>query len=535
MGRTKPSLAIVAVAGMILSGCSTEALPQRDDGITDVVATTPIIADLARNVAGDRARVTSLMPAGADPHTYEPTLRDVRNIANADLALTNYMLLEEHSLIRAVETNVRPGVEVVTLAEDAARYGAQLIPLVEDVSLDTIWLGMRVRGNGEDLGATKVSEVRLSATAARGPGDVSAFLTSTFGEPEIYFNSADGFQPARGFEGDTVGLPVDAHTHLSWAFSAPGVYEVDFSASLALTRTDKPIPIGKTTVKFAVGVDPAQAGGTRVLDRGHEDVTVDLDRKQIVIEGDSIDARSGMPQSTATVYDPKTTVISVPNRALQQIPPSPAFRFLGKPGDETYMLAQAVLGKHVHGEIDPHLWHNVANAIAYVKLIRDSLIAVDPEGAADYARNADLYLDELARVDEDVRRSIESIPPRRRQLVTTHDGYAYLADAYGLNVAGFVSPNPAVEPSARDIIALTRTLQNLEVNAVFLEPNLTNRASDLTEMARRAGIQVCRIYGDSFDEDVTTYVDLMETNAKNLKACLDPDSPVSAKTERNTQ
>lgn len=525
----------IIVAGMLVGGCSSQTLPQRDDGITDVVATTPIIADLARNVAGERARVTSLMPSGADPHTYEPTLRDVRNIANADLALTNYMLLEEHSLIRAVETNVRPGVNVVTLAEDAAQYGAHLIPLVEDVSLDTIWLGMRVAGKGEHLGATKVSEVRLSATEVRGPGEASAFLTSTFGEPEIYFNSADGFAPSRGYEGDTVSLPVDAHTHVSWAFSEPGVYEIDFAASLARTRGDQPIPLGTTTVTFAVGVDPSQVGARTVLDRGHEDITVDLDHERITIQGDSIDPRSGTPASTSTVYEPASTVISVPNRALQQIPPGPAYRFLGTPGGETYMLAQAVLGKHVHGEIDPHVWHDVANAMAYVKLIRDSLIAVDPEGASEYARNADKYLETLATLDDYMQRAVDSIPSARRQLVTTHDGYAYLADAYGLNIAGFVSPNPAVEPSARDLIALTRTLQNLDVNAVFLEPNLTNRSSDLTQMAARAGIDVCRIYGDSFDEEVTTYIDLMETNAHNLSTCLNPHGQEAESHERNTQ
>lgn len=522
--------ATLVAAAVTLSGCSHTALPQRDDGITDVVATTPIIADLARHVAGQRARVTSLMPSSADPHTYEPTLRDVRNIANADLALTNYMLLEEHALIRAVDANVRPGVKVVTLAEDATRYGAHVIPLVEDVSLDTIWLGMRVHGKGEQYGANRASEVHLSATSVEGPGDVAAYLTTTFGGAQIYLNSADGFNPGDGYHDDTATLPVDAHTHLSWSFSKPGIYQIHFLGSLVIARGEKPIPIGENTIKFAVGVDPSTAGsGLTVLDQGHEDITVDLDSRKIQIEGDSMGRKAGGPKSIAQKYDPSKTIVAVPNKALQEIPAGAQFRFLGRPGQETYLLPQAVLGKHVHGEIDPHLWHDVANAIAYVKLIRDCLIEVDPAGAAEYSANADRYLGELAKLNEEVAATISSIPKARRQLVTTHDGYAYLGDAYGINIAGFVTPNPAVEPSARDLIALTRTLQNLQVPAVFLEPNLSSRANDLKELAKRLDIKICRIYGDSFDSQVTSYAEMMRANAKSLKTCLDPEHAVDQK------
>lgn len=527
MRRIAALVSLLAVGcATTITGCQAHALPQRDDGITDVVATTPILTDLAQHVAGNRARVTGLMPSNADPHTYEPSLRDVRNIANADLALTNYMLLEEHALIRAVDANVRPGVKVVTLAEDAARYGAHVIALVEDVSLDTIWLGMRVHGDGASRGATRASQVRLSATAARGPGNVAAYLTTTFGNAEIYLNSADGFDPGEDYESDTATLPVDAHTHLSWSFSQPGIYEIDFQSSLVTARGEKPQQLGKATIRFAVGVDPHTVENAHtVLDQGHEDITVDLDTGELVIQGDSQGRKSEAPQELAVRYDPATTVIAVPNRALQEIPPQPQFRFLGKPGTQTYLLAQAVLGKHVHGEIDPHLWQDVSNAIAYVKVIRDALIEVDPKGAAEYSANADTYMNELAALDEQVRSTIETIPASRRQLVTTHDGYAYLADAYGMKVAGFVTPNPAVEPSAKDLISLTRTLQNFHVPAVFLEPNLSNRATDLSEIAKRLNLQICPIYGDAFDDKVHSYVEMMQANAHSLKTCLDPEHP----------
>jgi len=52
-----------------------------------VVATTTQVADLARNVAGDRAAVTGLLSTGSDPHDYEPRPSDVRAVVDADLVL----------------------------------------------------------------------------------------------------------------------------------------------------------------------------------------------------------------------------------------------------------------------------------------------------------------------------------------------------------------------------------------------------------------------------------------------------------------
>lgn len=59
-----------------------------------VVATINIIADMASQVAGNQLDVVSLLPAGTDPHTYEPTPGDASTIAKAQLILTNGLHLE---------------------------------------------------------------------------------------------------------------------------------------------------------------------------------------------------------------------------------------------------------------------------------------------------------------------------------------------------------------------------------------------------------------------------------------------------------
>lgn len=59
-----------------------------------VVASTTQIADFARQVAGDRVVVKSILAPGADPHTYSPTPMDVQLVLQADLCLNNGLHLE---------------------------------------------------------------------------------------------------------------------------------------------------------------------------------------------------------------------------------------------------------------------------------------------------------------------------------------------------------------------------------------------------------------------------------------------------------
>ncbi|MEU8664464.1 anchored repeat ABC transporter, substrate-binding protein [Actinoplanes philippinensis] len=504
MNRTPAAL----LACLALAGCSAPPALSATDARVQVVTTTGILADLVRNVGGDRVVVDAIVPDNADAHAYEPTLRDVRNIVYADVAFSNYLLLEAQNVIKALDANLPDGVEQVSLAEGATRYAAEIIPLVEDVSLDTVWLGMRARGAGAAHGVTRSSDVRVSAVDVSGPGRMTAYLTESFGNPDTFFDSGDGFDPANGFRDDTMVLPPDAHTHMSWAFTEPGVYRLTLRAELAVTADSKPVPLGEQVITFAAGVDPNLSPGVTVLRDGHTDVTADID-------AGGIHLWSGEQR-----LDPARTVIEVPAKALKEVPAGPGFRFLGRPGTRIYQLPQAVLGRHVHGEIDPHLWQDVGNAQSYVELIRDTLIAADPAGAAEYRAGADRYLTELSALDAYLRKTIDGIPQENRHLVTTHDAFAYLAKAYGIPVAGFVTPNPAVEPSLADRRRLTETLRNLRIRAVFLEPNLRARSSTLVEVADQSGVRVCDIYGDAFDDRVRTYTQMMRFNADSLRQCL---------------
>lgn len=522
--RRGVTLIAVVTLPVFGSACANKPILSAHGDHPQVVTTTGLLRDLVEQVGGDRVDVASLVPDGADPHSYEPTLRDARNVVYADVAFSNYALLEERNVIKALDANLRPDSVSISLAEEAVKYAAEIIPLVENVNLDTVWLGVRAHGDGEaTYGATRTSQVLLSAVKAEGPGEVYAYLTGSFGDTDVYFDSSDGFDAADGFKDDTMSLPADAHTHLSWAFTRPGVYALTLTARIQVDDISRPIDLDDARFTFAVGVNPETVGipGTSepvVLDQGHADLTANLESGELEVRYDP----EGGGEHTQVSYPADQVVIDVPAKALDQIPAGSQFRFLGKPGTDLYQLPQAVLGKHVHGEIDPHLWQDVRNGMAYVQLIRDTLIGVDPGGAAEYAANARRYLRVLESTDDYVRETIAAIPATNRYLVTTHDAFGYLAHAYHLRVAGFVVPNPAVEPSLADRRKLGETIRTLDVPAVFLEPNLVARASTLTEVAHDAGIDVCPIYGDTFSDEVTTYVQMMRFNADTLRRCLAP-------------
>ena len=67
-----------------------------------IAASYSILADVIANVAGDAADVTSLIPAGGDPHNFEPSPRDMTAIADADVVFVNGALFEE-GLLEAIE------------------------------------------------------------------------------------------------------------------------------------------------------------------------------------------------------------------------------------------------------------------------------------------------------------------------------------------------------------------------------------------------------------------------------------------------
>ncbi len=92
---TRLRIAILLCPLLLLAGCGGGGGgSEADDDRLRIVATTGQVADLVRNVGGDRVRVEALMGPGIDPHLYQASAGDVERLRRADLVVYNGLHLE---------------------------------------------------------------------------------------------------------------------------------------------------------------------------------------------------------------------------------------------------------------------------------------------------------------------------------------------------------------------------------------------------------------------------------------------------------
>ncbi len=99
----------------------TAGIAQSEPGYR-IVATTGMVEDIVRNVAGDRAEVVGLMGPGVDPHLYKPTRSDIKELRAAEVVFYNGLLLEgkmADALISAATSGKKVYAVTELLSEDS--------------------------------------------------------------------------------------------------------------------------------------------------------------------------------------------------------------------------------------------------------------------------------------------------------------------------------------------------------------------------------------------------------------------------------
>ena len=155
-GRHMPAILMATVLALVLllaaAACSDDAGSEEtqppDSGAesrqatspsVSVVTTTNIMADWARNVGGDNVDVFSLVPVGADPHTFQPGAKDVARVAEADLVLSVGLTLEGAWLKDLLENAARDTSAIVEMGEivdpiEFAQGHADEVDVLEEIS-----------------------------------------------------------------------------------------------------------------------------------------------------------------------------------------------------------------------------------------------------------------------------------------------------------------------------------------------------------------------------------------------------------------
>ena len=172
--------------------------------------------------------------------------------------------------------------------------------------------------------------------------------------------------------------------------------------------------------------------------------------------------------------------------------------------------------------VDPHVWLDPVRAQAQVEAIRAGLAKVDPANAAAYAANAQAYRSKLAALDAAFASGLKQCA--RREVVTTHAAFSYLARRYGLTQISISGIEPESEPSPADLAALVKQVKERKIRYVFFETLVSPKLAET--LAREVGAKTLvldPIEGLTREEQAAgkNYVSLMEENLRNLRMALD--------------
>ena len=116
-GDAEPEVSPTTAPSSAGDASATPAMASVDEAKISVVSTSNILADWVRVVGGDRVEVFSLLPANADPHTYQPGAQDITSVADADLVFTVGLSLEGGWLDELIENAARDHGAVVSLGD----------------------------------------------------------------------------------------------------------------------------------------------------------------------------------------------------------------------------------------------------------------------------------------------------------------------------------------------------------------------------------------------------------------------------------
>ena len=167
---------------------------------------------------------------------------------------------------------------------------------------------------------------------------------------------------------------------------------------------------------------------------------------------------------------------------------------------------------------DPHIWLDPDNARAIVEHVSKTLSSANPEAASTYAANADAVKAGIAKLAADLEQDLA--PLRGRPFIVFHDATQYFEKRFGLEVAGTITVNPEVQPSAKRLNAIRSKISKLSAACVFAEPQFRSKLVDTVVEGTTAKTGTLDPEGGLLSPGPDLYAKLMYGLADNLKTCL---------------
>ena len=170
---------------------------------------------------------------------------------------------------------------------------------------------------------------------------------------------------------------------------------------------------------------------------------------------------------------------------------------------------------HNHGEFDAHIWLDPENAKEMVKIIRDELIKIDPDGQRQYSVNAagaTLELDNLIN-------SVEKELSKDISYIVFHDAYQYFETRFGVKSAGALTLNPDVLPGAKQIADIQDLINDKGIKCIFSEPQYNPKIIETLGNDMNISTGVMDPLGAYIDAGPSMYSELINEIANSIKNC----------------
>jgi zinc transport system substrate-binding protein len=170
---------------------------------------------------------------------------------------------------------------------------------------------------------------------------------------------------------------------------------------------------------------------------------------------------------------------------------------------------------------DPHFWLDPVIAEKEVAAIAEALIKIDPTHAQQYADNADQYRSQLKRLDQQYSNSLARC--QKRDIITSHAAFGYLAKRYSIDVQTIAGLSPEEEPSARQLADLAHLARDRQIDYIFFETLASPKLAET--LAKEVGAKTLvfnPIEGLTKDQlnKGQDYISVMQDNLQNLRTAL---------------
>ena len=188
--------------------------------------------------------------------------------------------------------------------------------------------------------------------------------------------------------------------------------------------------------------------------------------------------------------------------------------------DEGTTEADGHDGEHDHSGAtgDPHIWLDPTRYAAVAKSVGAELAQADPANAADYQRNTDTVVAELATLDQEFRDGLQNV--KTKTFITSHAAFGYLADHYGLNQVAINGVDPEAEPTPSRLAAIQRAAKDNGATTVFFEALVSPKLANTVAADLGLKTAVLDPLEGVKEPDKNDYFSVMRQNLDNLKAAL---------------